>query len=381
MEIYYIHADKFFLKNTVENEGYLTIIDGKFGDYQQEKPDGDIKEYTGKWIAPGLVDTHVHGLKGYDVMDNDFEGAKMMSEGLLECGVTSFLPTTLTAAPETLNEVISDFGKRHDEVRGAKIQGIFFEGPFFTEKHKGAQNPKYFLDPSIDIFEHWQKLAHGLIRKIAIAPERKGVKEFTEALTKQGVKVALGHSDATFDQAKSAVESGASIFVHTYNGMSPLKHREPGMVGAAMSLNSVYDELICDGQHVNPASAKILINVKGADHIVLVTDCMRAGAMPDGNYTLGEFPVVVKDGAARLESGSLAGSVLKLMEAVKNVVDWNISTPEEAIQMASYVPARSVGIDDKCGSIAAGRDADFIVLDHDLNFEETYLNGTLKYKK
>lgn len=381
METYYIHADKFFLKDTVENDGYLEVIGNKFGDYQQERPEDVIKEYRGKWIAPGLVDTHVHGLKGYDVMDNDFEGAKMMSEGLLECGVTSFLPTTLTAAPETLNEVISDFGNRHDEVTGAKIQGIFFEGPFFTEKHKGAQNPKYFLDPSIDIFEHWQKLAHGLIKKIAIAPEREGVKEFTKVLTKQGVKVALGHSDATFDQAKSAIEAGASIFVHTYNGMSPLDHREPGMVGAAMAFEDVYDELICDGQHVNPVSAKILINVKGTEKVMLITDCMRAGAMPDGNYTLGEFPVVVKNGAARLESGSLAGSVLKLKDAVKNVVDWNITTPREAIQMASQVPAKSVGIDDKCGSIASGRNADFIIFDHDLNFEETYLDGVLKYKK
>ncbi|KRL58691.1 N-acetylglucosamine-6-phosphate deacetylase [Latilactobacillus fuchuensis] len=381
MATYYIHADKFFLKNSVENGGYLAIVDGKFGEYQTEKPVGEIKDYSGKWIAPGLVDTHIHGLKGHDVMDNDFDGVKAMSEGLLECGVTSFLPTTLTAAPETLNEVIEAIGDHHDEVTGAKIQGVFFEGPFFTEEHKGAQNPKYFSDPSLEIFNHWQELAHGIIKKIAIAPERHGAKEFTAALKQQGVKVALAHSSATYEEAKAVVEAGASIFVHTYNGMSPLNHREPGMVGAAMTLKDVFAELICDGHHVHPQAAQALISVRGADQTALITDCMRAGAMPEGPSMLGEFPVIVKDGAARLESGSLAGSVLMLKQAVKHVVDWNIATPAEAIKMASQVPAQSVDIDNQCGSITPTHDADFIVFDHDLNLEETYLDGVSRYQK
>ncbi|WP_413476240.1 N-acetylglucosamine-6-phosphate deacetylase [Latilactobacillus fuchuensis] len=381
MATYYIHADKFFLKNSVENGGYLAIVDGKFGEYQTEKPVGEIKDYSGKWIAPGLVDTHIHGLKGHDVMDNDFDGVKAMSEGLLECGVTSFLPTTLTAAPETLNEVIEAIGDHHDEVTGAKIQGVFFEGPFFTEEHKGAQNPKYFSDPGLEIFNHWQELAHGIIKKIAIAPERHGAKEFTAALKQQGVKVALAHSSATYEEAKAVVEAGASIFVHTYNGMSPLNHREPGMVGAAMTLKDVFAELICDGHHVHPQAAQALISVRGADQTALITDCMRAGAMPEGPSMLGEFPVIVKDGAARLESGSLAGSVLMLKQAVKHVVDWNIATPAEAIKMASQVPAQSVDIDNQCGSITPTHDADFIVFDHDLNLEETYLDGVSRYQK
>lgn len=381
MATYYIHADKFFLKNSVENGGYLAIVDGKFGEYQTEKPVGEIKDYSGKWIAPGLVDTHIHGLKGHDVMDNDFDGVKAMSEGLLECGVTSFLPTTLTAAPETLNEVIEAIGDHHDEVTGAKIQGVFFEGPFFTEEHKGAQNPKYFSDPGLEIFNHWQELAHGIIKKIAIAPERHGAKEFTAALKQRGVKVALAHSSATYEEAKAVVEAGASIFVHTYNGMSPLNHREPGMVGAAMTLKDVFAELICDGHHVHPQAAQALISVRGADQTALITDCMRAGAMPEGPSMLGEFPVIVKDGAARLESGSLAGSVLMLKQAVKHVVDWNIATPAEAIKMASQVPAQSVDIDNQCGSITPTHDADFIVFDHDLNLEETYLDGVSRYQK
>lgn len=381
MSSYFIYADRFFLKGGVETEGYLAIIDGHFGTFVKEKPDGKIVDYSGRWIAPGLVDTHIHGFLGHDVMDNNFDGIKEMSKGLLSCGVTSFLPTTLTAGVETLNEVTASIGEHYKEVEGAKIQGIFFEGPFFTEEHKGAQNPGYFSDPDIEVFNHWQKLANGLIRKIALAPERQGAADFIQAVTKQGVVVALGHSSAAYAEAKAAVHAGASIFVHTYNGMSGLNHREPGMVGAAMNTKEATAELICDGHHVHPAAAEILIRTKTPEKTALITDCMRAGGMPDGEYTLGEFPVDVKNGAARLTSnGSLAGSILQLFDGVKNVVDWDIVTVEEAIKMASFVPAKSVNIDDRCGSIQSGLPADFLVIRPDMTLLETYLDGHSMYK-
>lgn len=381
MSNYFIYADRFFLKGGVATKGYLAIVDGRFGAFVKEKPSGKIIDYSGCWIAPGLVDTHIHGFMGHDVMDNDFEGIKVMSKGLLSCGVTSFLPTTLTAGVETLNEVTASIGERHQEVEGAKIQGIFFEGPFFTEEHKGAQNPGYFSDPDITVFNHWQKLANGLIRKIALAPERQGAAEFIQAVTAQGVAVALGHSSASYQQAKDAVHAGASIFVHTYNGMSGLNHREPGMVGAAMNTKEATAELICDGHHVHPAAAEILIRTKTPEKTALITDCMRAGGMPEGEYTLGEFPVEVKEGAARLTSnGSLAGSILQLFDGVKNVIAWDIATVEEAIKMASLVPAQSVNIDDRCGSIQAGLPADFLVIRPDMTLLETYLDGCSMYK-
>lgn len=382
MSSYYIQADRFFLKGGMETGGYLEVVDGKFGRYTKEKPDAKIIDYQGYWIAPGLVDTHIHGFMGHDVMDNDFEGIKVMSKGLLSCGVTSFLPTTLTAGVDTLNEVTAAIGERYQEVEGAKIQGIFFEGPFFTEEHKGAQNPSYFSDPDIDVFNHWQDLSHGMIKKIAIAPEREGAVAFTEEVTKQGVAVALAHSAATYRQAKDAVYAGASIFIHTYNGMSGLNHREPGMVGCAMNTKNTVAELICDGHHVHPAAAEILVNVKTPEKVALITDCMRAGGMPEGEYTLGEFPVTVKDGAARLQSnGSLAGSILQLFDGVKNVIDWDIVSVEEAITMASLVPAQSVHIDDKCGSIEAGLPADYLVITPDMTLSETYVDGVSLYKK
>lgn len=377
----YIKADKFFLKSGTVGPGYLAIDEGVFGDFSKEVKEGqEVIDYTGKWIAPGLVDTHIHGYMNHDVMDNEAEGIKVMSEGLLSCGVTSFLPTTLTSSRELLTKVAKTIGESHQEVTGAKIQGIYFEGPFFTEKYKGAQNSGYFSDPSIEVFNEWQEASGGLIKKIALAPEREGVSEFVKEVTRQGVVVALGHSDATLEEAQKAVEAGASVFVHAFNGMRGLHHREPGMVGATMTLHDVYAELICDGHHVHHKAMDVLIKTKGHDHIALITDCMMAGGMPDGNYMLGEFPVTVSEGTARMESGNLAGSILKLKEALKNVVDWGMATPEQAVMMASLIPAVSCNIDDKCGMIASGREADFIVLTDKLELEATYLDGVLRYE-
>ncbi|MED3564233.1 N-acetylglucosamine-6-phosphate deacetylase [Bacillus xiapuensis] len=378
----FVFADMFFLEDGVAGPGYLEIKDGKFGSFYVTLPSesADVINHAGKWIAPGLVDTHIHGFKNHDIMDNDFEGLKAISDGLLSCGVTSFLPTTLTSSPEKLNEVVAMIGENYTKVQGAKIKGIFLEGPFFTEKHKGAQNTKYFCDPSIEMLETWQENSDYLIKKIALAPERKGALEFIEHAVNQQVTVALAHSDATYAEAKQAVEKGASIFVHTFNGMRGLHHREPGMVGAAMNLPDVFAEIICDGHHVEPAAANILMTARGRKETLLVTDCMMAGGMPEGRYLLGEFPVEVKNGAARLESGSLAGSILQLKEAVKNVVDWGIAAPEEAIYMASTAPAKSIGIDGECGMIATGYDADFIVLTPELDLTATYLDGICRFQ-
>ena len=200
-------------------------------------------------------------------------------------------------------------------------------------------------------------------------------------MTKEGVVVSLGHSSATYDQAKRCVEAGATMFTHTFNGMPDPSHHDSSISNAAMDLHNVTDELICDGHHVKKEMVRTLIKVKGPEHICLITDCMEAGMMPDGDYMLGELPVYVKDGMARLKDGdNLAGSILQLNTAVKNVVDWNAATPEEAIMMASYVPAKSANVLDKCGSIAPDKAADFIVLNPDMTLSETYLNGKSRYK-
>ena len=379
---YYVYAKQIVLDDQVIDKAYLTIEDGKFGPILMEEPqDAPIKDYSQSIVAPGLVDTHIHGYKSHDVMDNDFEGIKVISEGLLSCGVTSWLPTTLTSSAELLNDVCETIGNHYQEVTGAKIRGIFLEGPFFTEKYKGAQNPKYMSDPSVDKLAKWHELSQGLVNKIAIAPERKGVKEFIEFAKSKGVYTALAHSDATYEEAAAAVEAGANIFVHIYNGMSGLHHRNPGMVGAALSLDKVFAEMICDGHHVHPAAARVVTRARGPQETVLITDCMRAGGMGEGQSRLGEFEVVVKDGTARLkDTGNLAGSILELKQGVKNVVDWGLVSPAEALRMASLTPAQSVGIESVCGRIAPGYEADFIVVSDQLELEATYLDGELRYQ-
>ena len=379
---YYVYAKQIVLDDQVIDKAYLTIEDGKFGPILMEEPqDAPIKDYSNSIVAPGLVDTHIHGYKSHDVMDNDFEGIKVISEGLLSCGVTSWLPTTLTSSAQLLNDVCETIGNHYQEVTGAKIRGIFLEGPFFTEKYKGAQNPKYMSDPSVEKLAKWHELSQGLVNKIAIAPERKGVKEFIEFAKSKGVYTALAHSDATYEEAAAAVGAGANIFVHIYNGMSGLHHRNPGMVGAALSLDKVFAEMICDGHHVHPAAARVVTRARGPQETVLITDCMRAGGMGEGQSRLGEFEVVVKDGTARLkDTGNLAGSILELKQGVKNVVDWGLVSPAEALRMASLTPAQSVGIDSVCGRIAPGYEADFIVVSDQLELEATYLDGELRYQ-
>lgn len=371
------------------------IIAGKVIDHQQICPhkeitiqDGLIREpvdnnilpvidFSDCIVVPGLFDTHIHGYRGADVMDGTFESLNTISKGIVEMGVTHFLATTLTSEFEKLENVCRLIGERGDEVEGASLEGIFLEGPYFTEKYKGAQNEKHMGPPSIQEIRHLQQLARGKIVKIAIAPEWEGTDAFIRQMKEWGIVVALGHSNATYEQAKDAVEAGASVFVHTYNAMRPLHHREPGMVGAAMNLKQTYSELICDGHHVHPVSANIMMDVKGRDHILLVTDCMRAGGQPEGHYRLGTLDVESADGAVRMKDGTLAGSVLQLGDALANVVHWDLATLSQAVDMATYLPAKSQNLTHRMGLIEPGRSADLLVLDTSLKRVATVVRGKI----
>lgn len=385
MSTYAIKADTFYLPTRVAHGGYLMVEDGVFGAYVTDEPDCEILDLAGKQVASGFVDTHIHGFDNCDVMDCKADSVRTISRGILRNGVTSWLPTTLTATTQQLSDAcasVAEAAAEPGEEPMARIQGIFLEGPFFTEKHKGAQNPAYLSAPDIDTLRAWQEAAGGLIKKIAIAAEYPESPAFIAGAREMGVVVALGHSDAGVHDALACLDAGATVFVHTYNGMSPLHHREPGMVGAALySGDKSYSELICDGHHVNPIAAAIVMNAKGHDHTCLITDCMCAGGMPDGDYFLGELPVVVANGTARLkDGGSLAGSILNMKDAVKNVVDWGIATPAQAVYMATQAPAEANEIAGVCGSIRAGRAADFVVLEPDMSLAATYLGGSCVYE-
>ena len=356
------------------------VEDGVFGAWQADEPSCEIKDYTGSWIAPGMVDTHIHGFYNHSTTDNDPEGIDISSTELARRGTTSWLPTTFTDGVEQIKDACAAIAQadegRGPDFCGARIQGIYLEGPFFTMKHVGAQNPAYLIDPSEEVFDQWQEAAGGRIVKSAMAAERDGAAAYAAALNAKGVVTSIGHSDATYDECIAAINAGASCFTHTYNGQRGLHHREPGVVGAAMSTPETYAEIICDGKHVNPAAIKALLQAKGWQHTVLITDCLGCGGMPEGSYTSGGMDVIMKDNLCWLADGkSIAGSVLTLAQGVKNIVDWGIASADIAIRMATEVPARSAHIEDKCGSIMPGRDADFVVFDHELTLVETYVGG------
>lgn len=379
---YYIKADRYLLEQEEKTNGYLCVENGRFGSFVETVPsDAKVEDWSGFTIAPGLFDTHIHGIKGMDIMDGDAKGVQVISEALLALGVTRFLPTTLTSSKADLDTAIQSVVEAVQAgLPGAQSEGIFLEGPYFTEKHKGAQNPDYFRDPDTAEFQHWQELAGGTIVKIAIAPERESAEEFIRSVSKQGVLVSIAHTDASYDCCVQAVDAGASNYVHLFNGMSGLHHREPGVAGAALMGSTAFAELICDGYHVHPDVATLALKTKG-DKLVLITDCMRAGLMPDGNYQLGEFPVVMKDGIARTETGSLAGSTLKLMDGVKNLQGWSGKPLAEVWHRGSLSPAASLGRDRELGSILPGKVADYVVLDDGLQVQTTAIGGEIKYRK
>lgn len=381
---YYIKADSFLLENREETDAhYLEVKDGIFGRLLSEPTtDANIIDCSSCCVAPGLFDTHIHGLNGAEVMDGTMESFETISKALLSIGVTRFLPTTLTASFEQLLHVSKQLKQAIEfGLSGAVPEGIYFEGPYFTEEHKGAQNPKYFRNPDLTEFHRLQEASGNHIVKLALAPERKGALNFIKRLSEEHVVIALGHTDASYELTKEAITAGAKIFVHLFNGMRGIHHRDPGVAGACLMDSHTFAELICDGHHVCPEMVNFAYQIK-KEHTVLITDCMKAGMMPDGNYFLGEFPVIVKDGVARTEDiGSLAGSVLKLIDGVRNIEKWAGLEKFEAWNLGSLVPAHSMGLQDKIGSIASGKTADYVVMDKSGEVIKTAVAGEIKFSR
>ena len=386
MSTFALKADRFVLPGATMQGGFLTIADGVFVGWASEAPDCQIHDLTGCVVGPGLVDTHIHGFFGHATTDRDPSSIEASSAELARRGTTCWLPTTFTESVEQIEAscaaVAAADERRAPDSTAARIGGVYLEGPFFTTEHVGAQNPAYLIDPSVEVFDRWQRAAGGRVVKSALAAEKDGACAYCAALDARGVVTCIGHSDAHYDQAMAAVNAGASCFVHTYNGQRGLHHRDPGVTGTAMMSEGTYAEVVCDGRHVVPAAIKVLVEAKGWRHTVLITDCLGCGGLPDGDYTSGGLPVVLKDGLCYLRredgsTGNIAGSVLTLAQGVKNVVDWQIATADQAIRMASEVAARSARIDDRFGFIKPGRAADLTVFNADMTLAATYVGGRL----
>lgn len=344
-------------------------------------PDANILNADGMYISPGFIDIHTHGAGGYDTMMGNYEAINNFSKTLARYGVTSFLPSTMTAPIEDIQRAVTAVKEAMTkDTDGSKIAGIHLEGPFINEKLKGAHPAQYILPPSVQLFK---KLVNGyeeIVKNITIAPEIDGAFELSSYLSQKSINVSIGHTNADYNTAKTSTLYGFSHATHTFNGMRGFHHREPGILGAVMDLDNITAEVIADGIHSSFASIRILIKCKGIDKILLVTDSMMATGLADGEYNLGTQSVFVKEGQARLADGTLAGSTLTLNKAVKNIVDYCKIPLPDAIRMASYNPANKIGLKYK-GMIAPGFDADIAILDKELNTNYTIVDGKIVYKK
>lgn len=363
---------KLILKDEIVNMN-LYFEDGIIKEISNRVPcDETIIDAANSYVSPGFVDIHTHGRGGIDTMDVTTDTIDQLSNAHLMTGVTTFLPTTMTMPVERISQAIDVISQMKDKVTGAKIGGVHLEGPFINKIYKGAQAEDCIIEPTLD---NYKKLTTHpeLVKKITLAPEVVKDKELIPYLTSQGVSVSIGHTNATYTEALKAIEAGANSTTHTYNAMTPLKHRDPGVVGASM-LHDVYAELILDGVHVSYPAATILYKMKGPEHLVLITDSLEAASMEDGVYHLGGQEVFVKDGQARLKDGTLAGSVVAMNEAIKNARDHLGMSLCEAINCASRNPANCIH-NEKIGRLEKGCQADFVFLDDDLTINQVYING------
>lgn len=344
-----------------------------------------VLDARGGIISPGLIDLHVHGGGGADTLDGTVDALRVMAEAHARHGTTVFLPTTMTERPEPLaraaaavQQAVAASGDA--EWAGARVLGLHLEGPYVNPKMAGAQNPAYVRSVDRSELEALLATLGEHFRLITMAPEVAGAPDAIEWLAAQGVVVSLGHTAATYEEAVQAVAWGARHATHTYNAMSGLHHRNPGMLGAVLTEPRLVGELIADGIHVHPAAMRLAVQAKGADGICLVTDAISAMGMPEGNYTLGGLDVVVSGGACRLASGALAGSVLSMDRAVAQMVE-RVGVPLcDAVRMASLTPAREIGVDGERGSLRRGKLADIAVLTSDLHCRATLVEGRLVHR-
>ncbi|QKI83103.1 N-acetylglucosamine-6-phosphate deacetylase [Kroppenstedtia eburnea] len=327
------------------------------------------------WIWPGLIDLHVHGAGGSDVMDGTPEALHRISNTLVAHGVTGFLATTVTMDKPRLERAILNTVEHASSAKGAEILGVHLEGPWICPAKRGAQNPEYITDPRPADAKWVLDVAQGNLRLITLAPERPGALDLIRRLSRQGVVVSVGHSSATHDEVEAAVEAGASHVTHIFNGMTGLHHREPGVAGTAMADDRLTVELIGDGFHVHPTVIKLLARTKPTDGLILISDGMRAVGQPEGFYDLGGLKVRAEGGKATLEDGSLAGSLLTLDRAVHNTARYAGVPLWKAVRMASLAPARRLGLDRDRGSLEAGKRADLLTTDEYGRVTRVWIRG------
>lgn len=345
----------------------IISIDEKFSNADE------ILDAENNFVAPGFINIHIHGCNGYDAMDEDAAALEGMEKFLPSCGVTSFLPTTMTMSVDRIKHALKNIRSKVGKSFGAKVLGANLEGPFINPKFKGAQDEKFIRRADFEIFSEFADV----IKIVTIAPELADF-NFIDDCRAENIIVSIGHSAATYEEAMTAIERGASHVTHLFNAQSGLHHRKPGIVGAALTSNAIV-ELITDNVHVHPAAQKIVAKVKPRDEIILITDSLRACGIGDGLSELGGNKIFVNGNLATLEDGTIAGSVATINNVVKNFARNSGFNIAEVVELVTKNPARELNIYEKLGSIEIGKAADFVIFDENFNVKRTIVDGKILY--
>lgn len=354
--------------------GCFRVENGRFAAVMDGSCDERGVDLQGQRVIPGLIDLHSHGAMGADFSDGDYEGLKRMAAYLAKCGVTAFAPASMTLPYDVLTKAFATAKQLHEEhPEGlSQLVGIQMEGPFFSEKKKGAQNADYLRLPDAAAFRALNDGCGGLVKIADIAPELEGAEAFIREVSAVS-RVSVAHTDADYEQAKMAFSAGARHLTHLFNAMPSIHHRNPGVIGAAAEREDVVAELICDGLHVHPSAVRMAFRLFPG-RVCLISDALRCAGMPDGEYELGGQPVFLKDNIARLADGTIAGSASNLYACMLNTIAFGVPV-ETAITAATLTPAKELGCDDRLGSIEDGKLADFLVCGENLSLKAVYIGG------
>ena len=356
--------------------GAFEVRGGRFGAVLPETVPADAIDLKGATVIPGLVDVHSHGNSGADFSDGDYEGLKKMAAYYARCGVTSFAPASMTLPYDVLEKAFATAKQLKAEAPAghARLMGIQMEGPYFSYKKRGAQNPDYLKEPDFEGFKKLYDGCGGLIRIVHVAPELPGAAEFTEKASKL-CTVSVAHTDSDYDHAKAVFDAGATHVTHLYNAMPPISHRNPGVIPAAVENPNVRAELICDGYHIHPAAVRLAFSMFGGERMVLVSDSGRCAGMPEGSkFELGGQDAWLRGGVARLADGTIACSAASLWQCLVNAVRFGVKE-EDAVRAATYNPACAISAQAQIGSIEEGKFADFLVCAPDYSSKTVYLSG------
>ena len=356
--------------------GAFEVKDGLFGAVLPDAVPADAIDLKGATVIPGLIEVHSHGNSGADFSDGDYEGLKAMARFYASCGVTSFAPASMTLPYEVLAKAFAT-GKRLKEEAPegcARIMGIQMEGPYFSYKKRGAQNPDYLKEPDFEGFKALYEGCDGLVRIVDIAPELPGAAEFVEK-AKELCTVSIAHTDSDYDHAKAAIDAGVTHLTHLYNAMPGINHRNPGVIPAAVENKNVRAEIICDGLHIHPAAVRMAFSMFGGARMIIVSDSGRCAGQPDGTtFELGGQMATLTDGVARLADGTIACSATNMYQCLLNCISWGIRE-EDVIRACTYNPACALGAQDKVGSIETGKLADFVICNADYSNRRVFIGG------